>query len=182
MPDQSQPDPGSLKVEVDLGRIYADGEFGEVVGDRIIDAAAALLVRDAGEKVTTGLDAEIVKARDRIIDEKLEAIVTEALTKPIRQTDLFGTEKGEAPVTLNELVVQRFERFLKHAAAVDSSRPRYGGTPTVLEKMIDEAIGRSFKGEIKKAVDEATAQAQATVKAAAAEVLAEAISRSSARL
>jgi hypothetical protein len=172
-----------MKAEVDLGRIFADSDFGETIADRIIDAAADLLVREAGVKVTEGLAGEITKARERVIDEKLEAIITEALTKPIKRTDQFGQDRGGEPVTLNELVVKRFEQYLQRAVKPDvGGRPSYGGNPTVLEKMIDDAIGRQFTGEIKKAVDEATEQARAAVQTSAAEILAETIRRSGARL
>jgi hypothetical protein len=174
--------PGGLKTEIDLGRLYADGEIGETIADKIIEAAADLLVREGGVKVTQGLDTEIKNAREAMIDRKLEEAITEALSKPLRQTDLFGTAKGDETITLNELVLDRFKAFLKRADAVDHSRPRYGGEKTVLEKMIDDAIGRTFKGEIEKAVKKATEQAEETVKAAAAEVLAESIKRAGTRL
>ena len=59
-----------------------------------------------------------------------------------------------------------------------NQRDGYGNSPTKMQKLVDEAVGKAFKNELASAVKDAKATALAAVQDNAAQVIRETIERS----
>jgi hypothetical protein len=165
-----------IAVTIDLGRLWNDGN----VEDRILGIVARRMIEDVGDEAKHGVDSAVRDVRAEVIREQVEPVVREALTKPMQPTNQYGEVRpGAEPVTLAELI----EKEVKRVTTVKDRDVHSGRRGTTgLEQMIEEAVGREFKSELKKAVDGAKAAALDKVREAAGEVIAETVRRAGASL
>lgn len=158
-----------IAVTIDLGQLWNDGN----VEERILGIVGARLLKEVDDETRNGVTRTVRDVRAEVIRELVEPVVREALEKPMVPTNQFGEERpGTEPVTLVELIHAEVKRFTTVQASRHSSREG-----TELEQMIAEVVGREFKGELKKAVDQAKAAALDKVREAAGDVIAEAVKR-----
>lgn len=161
-----------LVVSIDLGELWTDGN----VDDRIADIVAEKMLDQVGQEARERISDHVRSLRADVIREQVEPIVAAELEKPITLTNRYGeATPGAEPVTLVDLIQRQVEAFMSSSAG-----RRSGGlddTETELGKMIREAVGREFKGELEKAVKEAKAQALEKVRQAAGDVIAESVRR-----
>jgi hypothetical protein len=158
-----------LVVSIDLGEFWTEGN----VEERILDIVAARLVKEVDEEARNRITETVRQVREEGIRKQIEPIIREALEKPMQPTNQYGEPRpGAATVTLPELIEAEVGKFLKQHD--DRLRGRDG---TKLDKMVEEAVGREFKSELKKAVDDAKATALEKVREAAGEVIAEAVKK-----
>lgn len=103
---------------------------------------------------------ELMRRLDAEIDAQIGPIVTAALGEPLVQTNHYGEPTGKT-TTLTEVIEKHTRDFLtKPAKDAYSSRD----TKTVLQKMVSDAVGKEFQGEIAKVLVEEKKKALAAVR------------------
>lgn len=158
-----------LVVSIDLGQLWAEGN----VEERILGIVAARLLEDVDREAREGVDRAVRDVRQEVIREHVEPIIREALEKPMQPTNQYGEPRpGAEPVTIPELIDAEVKKFMEKRASIHSHREG-----TELDRMIEEAVGRQFKSELSKAVNDAKAKALEKVREAAGEVIAESVRR-----
>jgi cobalamin biosynthesis Mg chelatase CobN len=118
--------------------------------------------------------ASLVDAAREVIKERtvsqVDAILTEALKKPIQRYDDYGNKRGE-PTTLEQLIVERAEKWLTETTG------DYNRRQTRIDKLISEAVDYKFSTELNKALADAKAKVLRVVREKAAEALSETLQR-----
>lgn len=179
--------PIELTIALDLDKKLAGEPIrdadGEYVGsgpttleDVVLGMAAQQMVDRAVRQpdVYTPLRDRVAKVRDEVIREKVEPLIEEALSAPIRRTNSFGEQAGEE-TTLRAIIAQQATDALKVS---NTSNPnRFRDADTTLSKFIKEEVDRALKAELRKELDEAKAQVLARVQEAGGEVIADTLKR-----
>lgn len=159
-----------ISTEVSYGR---DGEvFGhgpvtlgqmiaQIVADRLTKQVTSELMNEVRKPVRSRVDA----IADQLVEEKLR----EVLTRETVPTDQYSTAKG-GPTTLAEIITKRAEEWL---AASSGDRSYREGRKTNLQRLIDEAVGRTFERELQAAVKQAKDAAVQAVADKAGEAMAD---------
>lgn len=136
----------------------------------IVDAAAGLLVKRLGRSVDTAVGDAVTTTAT----EMVEGYVREALeTGTLQPMTEFGSPKGEARPLL-DVIRQSASDFVSKQVGDSFGR---NGRQTALTKLVDEAVGKAFKSELTKVVDDARNAAKIAVRDSAAEVIKETIER-----
>lgn len=153
---------------------YYDAESGETehrprtLGDLVAEKLA--------DKIYGGLDYErrheltkqVHKTRIEAIQSKVTPIIEKALAGPIRLTNSYGEPTG-AETTLNALIVEEAKK------TIAGGRGDYGRGDTLAQRVVKDAVGAAFIGELGKAVADEKAKVVAAVRAKAADLIAEAV-------
>lgn len=152
-----------------------DGPTGSMqvtLGDRIAEMVAANLSQSLKSEVRQGYYKSVRDRVDEITDEIVHERLRPVFDREFTPTDPFGAAVAP-PTTLTAQIAERAEKWL----TAPYKNSGYGDRKTNLQHEIDEAVGRMFKSEIKKAVDAAKAQAVAVISKQAGEVFAEIIAK-----
>lgn len=136
----------------------------------VVEETAKMLTKAMRTEVRT-LIAEAV--RDQVMAQ-IGDIVREELENGVVQLDQFG--RGSETKPLSEVILATANDALSKPIG-DSFGGR--GRPTVVQKIIDEAVGNAFRKELAEAVAHAKKAALAAVESNAAQVLRETIERAS---
>lgn len=182
-------DPIELTITLDLDSklatyLDADGEYAgsgpTTLEDIVLDMAAKRLVDTAVRQrdTYTPLRERVGKVRDEAIRKKIEPMIEDALSAPIRRTNSFGEAVGDE-TTLRALIADQATTALKVSNTGNPNRFR--DQDTTLAKFIREEVDRTLKAELKKALDEAKAQVLARVQEAGGEVIADTLKRAAVR-
>lgn len=129
-----------------LIRGYDDHEGGWTVGKEVAHQALERLTHDR-----EGWDAvrqRVHRIQDEEIREAIRPLITEALTRPFRQTNSFGEPVGQE-TTLSSVIVEEARKAFKVRA------DNYGSNQTVLQKLVADEVHKAFASviadEVKKA-------------------------------
>lgn len=136
-----------------------------------------MLVAEAGDKLVKALRRDLLK---RLEDQTHDAVVAtitdlvrEHLTDGVRAVNSLGQPIGEPTPLAEAIRATAAETLTKVVGDGYGSR----GRQTVLQKLVDEAVGNAFKAELAKEVDAAKTAAKAAVRDHAAQVIQETIER-----
>lgn len=135
--------------------------FADVIADKIAQRLAAQYANEL--RTTYGFDPR--KIAEEAIAERVEEIVSEALTKVVQTTTAFGEPVGE-PRTVAEILSSKVGAYLR--APADDRRDGFGtirSTTTNLEKIVASVIDRDTSVAIKKATVEARDIVMKSIKA-----------------
>ena len=163
-----QIDPKAVLPNRYLGSDEDGPQYGPVsLYDAIVERAAEMLVKQIEKDAKREIVEQVTDAARTLIDEKLPAIVEDALTGKLEVTDQWGhtTSKG----TLREIMV-------KHAQEQLTLKDRNGyGRDTVMTEVVRKEIDYSLSGELSGAVQKAKATILKKVEDQAASALAKAV-------
>lgn len=125
-----------------------DGDGGKTIGDEVAYLALRRLAddRDGWNSITQRVE----RITDEEIREHVRPLITEALTRPFRQTNSYGEPVGQE-TTLSSVIVAEARNAFKVRA--DS----YGSNQTVLQKLVAEEVQKAFKDVIAEEVKQARA-------------------------
>lgn len=150
----------ATSIEYDAQRMF----------DTIARMATAAIVKACGDDVRKAV-AESVHQQ---INEKVGAVIDQALEAGIQQYDRYGTQIGET-TTLKSLIGKAGEDYLGQRVNERGEANTYGNKYTRLEyivkKNVEAVIDYKMQAEIKKAVELSVAQAQGKVADAVAKLL-----------
>lgn len=145
----------------------------EAIGPMIVDCAT----RQLEEMRLPGIREAVAKARDRIINERVKALVVEQLETlldaPYTPTNEYGRPTGEERTLRGDITLE-VQRLLTKPCG---NRGYRGMGRTLLEELIQEEVGRQVEREFKQALDEGKAAIAAALKEKGAEVLSATIAR-----
>jgi hypothetical protein len=135
------------------------------LGDLVAEKLAEKIFAESSREQHASMREKVTGERSRMIREKLEPILTAAMQGEIFETNSYGERVSGAPITLTELIV-------KEARKAMAPRTGYNQKPTVLEKVVDDAVGAALTKELNEAIGAAKAEMVKAVRAKAAEFLA----------
>lgn len=145
------------KIEIDLKELGLPSydEDGEPTGNTtlqelIIEAAADKLM-DTDYNVRSELREKVMQRYSQRINEKVEALITEAFELPIQRTTGWGEKKGEE-TTVREIIRETIEKYLK---GKEMSQDGYGRNPKSLTQLIVNETELVLSKEMKATVVEA---------------------------
>jgi hypothetical protein len=180
-------EPTTISITLDLDKHLAgapiidnDGEYvgsGATTLEEVVLGMAAKQLFDSvirNRDMHAPLRDRVHKVRDEVIRSKIEPVIEEALSAPIRRTNSFGESVGDE-TTLRTLIADQANAALKVSNTTNPNRFR--DADTTLSKFIRDEIDRALKAELKTALDEAKAQVLARVQEAGGEVIAETLKR-----
>ena len=184
-------EPIELNLTLDLDRklagepyVDADGEYAGSGPTTLEDVVLGMAAKQLADRAMRSHDDyrpltdRVRKIRDEVIREKIDPIIEEALSAPIRKTNSFGEPTG-SETTLRTLIADQAEQALKVS---NTNNPnRFRDTDTTLTKFIAAEIDKALKKELKGALDEAKAQVLARVQEAGGEVIADTLKRAAVR-
>lgn len=166
--------PEKLVLEIDLSRLWVDGEAG-TFADYVADLAAQRLMTGEDARQATGeYRRRALTIADEEIREQLKPVIAEALDAAVQRTTGFGDPRGE-PKTLREVIVE--------AALEQLRKPQgdgFGGTrrgETLVQSIIRSEVQVALASELKAAVASARTEVLAAVSEKASEVIGETIMR-----
>lgn len=136
---------------------------GGPVAHAIVGMAAKQLATELRDDVRAVIRDEVKASVERIVQTTLE--------EGIRPTDRWGQPTGE-PVPIAAMIRKETEEWLTKPSPGDSY-----GRPTMMQKLVGDAVNAAWTREIKGAVEAGKAQVLAAVKAKAADVVAETVAR-----
>ena len=130
------------KIEIDLADLglptgqSGDGEpYGSMsLTDLIVEAGVRKVFSE--ENISYEIKEQISRKVGVLVDEKVEALVTEAFAAPIQRTTSWGEKKGE-PTSVLEIIRESVERYVT-APKADG----YRNNPRNLQELIDDATKR----------------------------------------
>lgn len=128
------------------GDPYPRGEktMADIVGGQIVQRVIS--DRDAYPPFRN----RVLEIRDEEIREAVRPMITEALTRPIKQTNRYGEETSQE-TTLSEIIVEEARKLLNSNAGDSYNRD----TRTVVQKMVADEVTKALGAEIKDAVKQA---------------------------
>jgi len=130
-----------------LVRELYDHEGGWTIGQEVAHMALQRLTadRDGWDSIRE----RVQRVTDEEIREHVRPLITEALTRPFRQTNSFGEPVGQE-TTLSSVIVDEARKAFK-------ARTDYGSNQTVLQKLVAEEVQKAFKTVIADEVKAARA-------------------------
>jgi len=138
---------------------------GKTIGDEVARLALEQLRSDRDGWNT--LSRRVYEIRDEEIRDAVRPLITEALTRPFRKTNLYNEPVGDETTLSALIAVEARSMFTKQADSYDRSGQ------TVIGKIVAEAVQKAFAKEIaeevKKARELVAGQIGAQVAAAVAE-------------
>lgn len=128
------------KIEIDLADlglptgVDREGEpYGSSsLSDLIVEAAVRQLFSE--ENIRHEVKEQISYKVGKLVDEKVEALVTEAFAAPIQRTTNWGEKQGE-PTTVLEIIRESVEKYVK----APPSNDRYSNSTKNLSELIDQS-------------------------------------------
>lgn len=169
-------DDGKLVIEIDLGSLWLGDEKESSIAGFIADTAARRLLDRADAHEVVGEFKDRVRGvLDEEIREKVRPLLDDVLSRVLQPTNAYGDPTGE-PRTLSQIVVDTATRELASGGTTGGSLGR-GASATILQRVIEEEVGRTLRKELQKAVLEAREKVLAAVREEGAAVLAETIAR-----
>ena len=151
-PDIEQPEPFAGPREI-IQKIVADK-----------------LYKDLSKEIREFISQEL---RDTV-QAQVEAILREVIANPIVPTNRFGDRTGET-TTLKEMITKQAQETLKSKVNGRGEVDRYSNhdTRTWLSHVVAQEVAQAMKGELSKAVADATNEAKAQLKEAVKETFAD---------
>jgi hypothetical protein len=137
--------------EVTLDSLIRDGsEYGNgcTIGDQVAFLALQRLTSET--EGWYSIRERVQRVTDEEIREHVRPLITEALTRPFRQTNSFGEPVG-GETTLSSVIVDEARKAFKVRA------DNYGSSQTVLQKLVAEEVQQAFKTVIADEVKQARA-------------------------
>lgn len=128
------------KIEIDLadlGLPTGQDHEGEPYGstsltDLIIEAAVQRLFRE--DSIQRDVLQKIEQRVGELVDEKVEALVTEAFAMPIQRTTRWGEKEGE-PTSVLEIIRESVKKYVEAPKSSD----RYSNSTKNLQDLIDNS-------------------------------------------
>lgn len=136
----------------------------QTLGQAVAVKIAEDLKRDEGYRT---LKQQVLDRRDEEVREQVKPVVAAAIAASVQPTNTFGQPIGD-PVSLTDLIV-------KEAREALTKRADYGRGPTLLEKVVAEAVDKAIRKELTDVIAEEKAKVVAAVRAKAAELIATAV-------
>lgn len=138
-----------------------------------------LIVTQVAEKLAKALQKQVADeisaaVRERVLAEVRDRVRTALEEGSLQPTDEWGRKKGEAK-PLVDVILETAGEVLTKPMGDSYSRNR----STVLQKMVEDAVGKAFKAELQEVVNQARNAAKQAVKESASQVIAETIERAS---
>jgi len=131
-----------------LVRESYDHEGGWTIGQEVARMALQRLTADRDG--WGSIRERVQRVTEEEIREHVRPLITEALTRPFRQTNSFGEPVGDE-TTLSSVIVDEARKAFKVRA--DS----YGSNQTELQKLVAEEVQKAFKTVIADEVKAARA-------------------------
>ncbi len=136
-----------------------------------------LVAQKLADKIYSGLDYEhrhqlaktAAAERVKLIRERLEPQVEEALNGAIRKTNNYGEPTGQT-TTMRELVIAEITQVIGAKGDRYSSNQK-----SLLDTVVNGQVAAALQGELKKAFDAEREKVVAAVRAQAAELVAQAV-------
>lgn len=138
--------------------------LGDLVAEKLADKIYSSLTHEARYEMTKRADRE----RVAIIRSKVEPIIEEAISGPIRLTNSFGEPTGPE-TTLNALIIDQAKK------TIAGNRSDHGRGDTLAQRVIKDAVGAALARELNAAVADEKAKVIAAVRAKAADLIADAV-------
>jgi hypothetical protein len=143
------------KIEIDLADLglptgqSGDGEpYGSMsLTDLIVEAGVRKVFSE--ENISHEIKQQISSKVGVLVDEKVEALVTEAFAAPIQRTTSWGEKQGE-PTSVLEIIRESVEKYVKAPASND----RYSNSTKNLTELIEAStknlLDRDFTEYLKQ--------------------------------
>lgn len=163
-----------LTAEVGTVVVYCDPITEETetrprtLGDLVAEKLADKLFAETGYENRRALIKEANREVTSIIREKAEPVITAALTGPIRLTNTFGEPTGPE-TTLNALIIDEAKKV------VGGNRTDHGRGQTLAQRLVADAVGAAFTGELSKVLADEKTKVVAAMRAKAAELISESV-------
>lgn len=138
------------------------------LGDLVAEKLANKIYAETDYNGRLDLMKQARAERAAIIQEKVEPIIADALTGPIRLTNTFGEPTGPE-TTLNALIVAEAKKV------VGGNRSDHGRGSTLAQRLVADAVGAAFTAELRAVLDTEKAKVVAAVRAKAAELISESV-------
>lgn len=140
---------------------YSPRTLGDLVAEKLAD-------KMWNETDRYSIAKQAMARRDEVIREKVEPIITEALTGTFRLTNTYGEPTGKE-TTLTALIVDEAKKV------IGGGRDNYGRGSTLAQRIIREEVDAQLKNELSKAVAAEKEKVIAAVRAKAADLIADAV-------
>lgn len=135
------------------------------LGDLVAQKVADRIFAAYGREDLQSIWKMITRDREKIVRERLEPMLTEAINGEIHETNAYGERlTGRPPITLKEMIV-------KEAGKALTVRNRLDQKPSVLEQAVQSAVGAALTKELNEAIGAAKAEMVKAVRVKAAEFL-----------
>lgn len=170
-----------MNINVDITDIGIDSIVGEhrtvdgdgdyctaplTLGEAVAKHVAEEAMKDDSYRT---LRREVLEVRTEEVRRQLEPVVAEAIASPVKRTNQFGEEVGDA-TTLNALIVKEARELL-------AKRDDYGRGNTLLQRTVRAEVEKALRSELAEVLKEEKEKVVAAVRASAAELISEAVKR-----
>jgi hypothetical protein len=167
----------TVTIVIDLGAHYAEGDELSLA-DRILDRAAVRLLEklESDKGLWPRLRDRVEAIRTEALDAAIRPAVEEAVATTLQpRNSLTGGPVGE-PKTVEEMIVERAEKWLSESVMVDRG-PFRGLRVSRVQQFIGEAVDATVRGQLAHALEAGKLEVQKALKEQGAELLSTAIAR-----
>lgn len=143
---------------------------GKTLGDLVAEKLADKIYSMYAHEDIRELRNQIARDREKLIRERLEPILSKAMSGEIYATNGYGERIGGKPITIRELIVSEAGKAL-------TTRSRYDQKPTVLEQAVSKEVNAVLTKELNEAVGAAKAELVKAVRDKAAQFMTDEVLR-----
>lgn len=174
----------TIKVSFDIGpdtvigsavAYDEDGDFshhGDVtLADRVAELVAKQIADNVHAELRQSYKFDAAKIAEKKLDERVEALLSDALDKVVTPTDQFGSPKGE-PRSVAQIMNDRITAWFTSKAGRDSYQSK-----TNMQTFMDSAVDHRMKAEMTKAIADAKAEVLSALKDEAKNIMADAVAK-----
>lgn len=146
------------------------GKRGVTLADKVVDKLVAKAIETADY---TSLKERVKEIREEVVREAVTPLIAEAFTAGLQRTDHWGKPIGE-PMTLREVVIEEARTVLN---GVKEDRYNSSRQEPLVRQLVRKMVDDELRAELSEVIKEERAKVVAAVRGAAAELLAEAVTK-----
>ena len=142
-----------FNVEIEIDWIEGDGTIDDEVRSQIINGITHRINRKSQEEIEKKVNELISKETEVIIENRLNQILDDFVSKEITVTDKWGDPKKT--IVVNDLIKQKFDSFMtENVDERDGKTTDYGKTIPRVEYIVGERIQKYCDKKTKEMVSD----------------------------
>lgn len=149
-------------------------EDAQTILDLIVERAASQLSH-ASRDLNTKVQARALAMVEEGMREKVDALIEETLTNPVRKTNDWGEPTGE-PTTLRAIIIKEAQGWLTRSIPRDNPRRGQDGRYQCAAELVSETVEKVMSRELADQVKAAKEMVKERVQTTSAAVIGKAVS------